>query len=316
VDDNAFWLDLPGFAPQTCSITDAASGFPLGFETPTGACPPIHNEVSYGYWSWELASHYRVNDRLMAYLRSGRAQRSGGWNIPVGTNQDSPFRPEQLTDVELGLKGSSSNGQLGWNLAVFTGQYNELQRLLALFSGQTVITEVINAGKARVDGLEFESQLQVTRSFGLHLALGYTDASYQRFTGPDGSDLSHNDFYMTPRYQWSLAGTYDVALGTGKLRMRADYAWHDRVEFNVINDFNRQSAVGLVNARVSYLTGNGFEVAAFGTNLTDEKYAYNGGTILAPLPPLGQAGPLTSWQAAADRRLVGLELSYHLNPHR
>jgi iron complex outermembrane recepter protein len=316
VDDNAFWLNLPGFGPQTCSITDATTGVPLGFETATGACPPIHNSVTYGYWSWELASHYRFSSQLMGYLRSGRAQRSGGWNIPIGTNQDSPFHPEQLTDVELGLKGNNG-GQLQWNLAVFSGQYNDLQRLLALFSGQTVITEVINAGKARVSGLELESQLQLTRSFGLHAALGYTDASYQRFTGPDGSDLSHNDFYMTPRYQWSLAGTYDTALGTGRLRVRADYAWHDRVEFNVINDFNHQSAVGLVNARVSYLAGDsGFEVAAFGTNLTDQQYAYNGGTILAPLPPLGQAGPLTSWQAAADRRLVGLELSYRLNQHR
>jgi hypothetical protein len=108
---------------------------------------------------------------------------------------------------------------------------------------------------------------------------------------------------------------YDVALGHGRLRARADYAWHDRVEFNVINDFNHQSPVGLVNARVSYLAGSsGFEVAIFGTNLSDERYAYNGGTILAPLPPLGQAGPLTSWQAAADRRLIGLEVSYRLGP--
>jgi outer membrane receptor protein involved in Fe transport len=85
----------------------------------------------------------------------------------------------------------------------------------------------------------------------------------------------------------------------------------------VINDFNHQNAIGLINARVSYTAGNsGFEVALFGTNLTDQQYAYNGGTILAPLPPLGQAGPLTSWQIAADRRLVGLEVSYHLKQRR
>jgi iron complex outermembrane receptor protein len=316
VDDNAYWLNLPGFGPQTCSITDALTQAPLGLEPPGGACPPLHESVSYGYWSWELASRYRFNEHLMAYLRSGRAQRSGGWNIPVATNQDMPFRPEQLTDVELGLKGSSDNGQLGWNFAVFSGQYNDMQRLLAFFNGVTVITEVINAGKARVNGVEFEGQLQLTRSFGLHAALGYTDASYQRFVGPDGSDLSQNDFYMTPRYQWSLAGTYQRAVGTGTLHVRADYAWHDRVEFNVINDFNHQAAVGLVNARLSYDVGSsGFEVALFGTNLTDQRYAYNGGTILAPLGPMGQLAPLTSWQAAADRRLVGLELSYRLNPH-
>jgi len=37
----------------------------------------------------------------------------------------------------------------------------------------------------------------------------------------------------------------------GDLLLRADYAWQDKIEFNVINDFNYQGAYGTANARVA-----------------------------------------------------------------
>jgi hypothetical protein len=33
--------------------------------------------------------------------------------------------------------------------------------------------------------------------------------------------------------------------------LRADYAWQDKIQFNVINDFNNQSAYGTANARIA-----------------------------------------------------------------
>ena len=51
----------------------------------------------------------------MAYIRAGRAQRSGGWNIPFNTLVDQPFKPEQLTDVELGLKATGMEGRFSVN---------------------------------------------------------------------------------------------------------------------------------------------------------------------------------------------------------
>ena len=37
----------------------------------------------------------------------------------------------------------------------------------------------------------------------------------------------------------------------GDLSLRADYAWQDKIQFNVINDFNYQGAYGTANARVA-----------------------------------------------------------------
>lgn len=310
--DNAY-LDLsPAVPAQFCTIVDASNPLlpiPLGLET-GGPCPPIRKDVSYRYWSWELSSSYHFSEQLLGYLRAGRAQRSGGWNIPLNTVQDTPFQPEQLTDVELGVKASELGGALTVRAAVFSGDYQNMQRLLAKLIGNTPTTIVINAGKARVSGAELEAGLALSRAFVLQAALGWTDAKYTTFTDPvSGNDLSGNDFYMTPKFNGSLAGIYTVAVSGGELRLRADYSWRDAVQFNVINDFNRQGPVGLLNARASLTSRDGaLELALFGSNLTDRRYAYIGGTILNP-----GGLPVSSWQAAADRRLVGVELTLRIH---
>jgi iron complex outermembrane recepter protein len=315
--DNAF-IDLStlGGPPQFCTIvTDPSSAIPLGALT-GGACPSIDRSVSFQYWSWEVSSRYRFSDRLMAYLRSGRAQRSGGWNIPFNTLQDLPFRPEVLTDIELGLKAQSTDGRWSAEAAAFTGNYDEMQRLLARLIGNTPTTSVINAGKARVSGLELSGQLQLLRPWRVQASFGYTDASYRQFIDPFGNDASSNKFYMTPRSQWSLASSYEFPVPAGVLRVRADYAWRDRVEFNVIQDPAfpvNQGPLGLLNARISFASRDqSIEVALFARNLLDRSYGYIGGSILSP-PPLP---PVASWVAAGDRRSYGVEATYRLRAAR
>jgi outer membrane receptor for ferric coprogen and ferric-rhodotorulic acid len=51
---------------------------------------------------------------------------------------------------------------------------------------------------------------------------------------------------QTPRLQALLAGSYQVPTPAGDLLLRADYAWQDKIQFNVINDFNCQGAYGTV----------------------------------------------------------------------
>jgi iron complex outermembrane receptor protein len=323
VSDNAYEdLSSLGLSPQSCTISATPGGPPLGIIPPGGPCPPIYREVEYNYWSWEASLNHRISEDVTTYLRAGRAQRSGGWNLPLASLQAVPFSPERLTDFELGIKAKFLDGRGAINADVFTGNYDDLQRLLAEIVNGTPLTAVINAGRARVSGLEFETELKVTDSLLLQASFGYTDARYLQFsqqvvngTSSVSVDLSHNQFYMTPKFTGSLAGTYEIALGEGRLRLHADYTWRDSVQFNVINDFNNSGSVGLLDARFAYATAEDrWEVALFGTNLTDKQYAYIGGTILGPTP--AGIGPYASWQAAADRRLYGVELTYRFRAKR
>jgi len=302
LNDNAFVDTSPAPPGPICTIVDETAAFPS-----FGPCPLIYRSVRYHYWSWEASTDYHFSEDVMVYLRSGRAQRSGGWNIPLNTLQDQPFKPEQLTDVELGVKANELGGRLTLTADAFTGNYDDMQRLLAKLIGNTPTTLVINAGKARVSGIETEAALVVARPLLLQGSFGWTDARYQQFTDTEGNDASHNEFYMTPKYTAALSGIYTMPLSIGSVHLRADYAWHSALQFNVLNDFNHQGSVGLLNGRATLASANGnLEASLFGTNLTDKRYAYTGGTIVNP-----GGLPVASWQAAADRRLYGLEVAYH-----
>jgi iron complex outermembrane receptor protein len=310
VEDDAYRdLSSIGGPPQFCTIEDGVTGLPFGDET-GGPCPSIEKEVSYGYWSWEGSLRHSLSEDVSSYLRAGRSQRSGGWNLPLSTSLDQPYRPETLTDFELGLKSKlAEHGAL--NAAVYTGNYDDMQRLLATLVGGVPVTTVINAGRARVSGVELEGDLRLTQPLSMQATFGYTDARYLQFTDGFGNDVSNNKFYMTPKYTASLAGIYDVAMADGRLRLRSDFTWRDRVEFNVINDDNYSGPVGLLGARAAYTTRDGaWELAFYGSNLLDKQYAYNGGSILE-----GNV-QIASWQAAADRRLYGVELTYLVSQRR
>jgi len=310
------YVIVPAPVPtQFCTITGAAPG----------PCPLISESVSYSFWSWDLSTHYRITPELNAYARAGRSQRSGGWNAPVSSLQDQPFRPEQLTDFELGLKADLLGGALRINGDVFYGNYDDMQRLLAELVNGTPATLVTNAGRAHISGAELESQWRLTRALSLHASFGYTDARYQSFLyqpvavpGVPATDLSGNDFYQTPRYQASLAAICDIPTAVGDVTVRADYAWQDKIQFNVINDFNVQPSYGTLNGRVALASpSRSWELALFGTNLTDQHYAYTGGTVEAFAPGPGGLPvptPTIAWNIPGAPRMFGVEGTYRWNP--
>ncbi len=291
----------------------------IGSLTPGQACNPLNQSVGFSYWSWEFSSRYRFSDELGGYFRTGRGQRSGGWNAPVSGYSDKPFAPEQITDYELGLKADLLGGAMLVNGDVFLGNYDQMQRLLPQIAASgTPTTTVINAGRARVSGAEFEGDLRLSRSWSLRAALGWTDAHYKEFVyNPGGGlpamNLSGNEFYQTPKLNAGLGAGYELGLLGGYLRVHADYAWQDRVQFNVINDFNNQASYGTLNARAAYAgASNSWEVALFGTNLANRQYAITGGTVAIA----GSSLPATSWQIPGAPRLYGVEFTYRFGPHR
>ena len=309
ISENSY-LALPG-GLQACTILDQSTGAPANGG---GSCPPIDRQAGFGYWSWEFSSSYRVDDATHVYLRNGRAQRSGGWNLPVNTLQDQPFRPERLTDYELGLKADLFGGGVLVNTDVFLGNYDDMQRLLPQLVGGTPTTYVINAGRARVSGAEFEGDVALSRDWSARLSLGWTQARYKQFAylpggGQPAIDASSNAFSQTPRFNAALGAGYSVPVYTHRLSLHLDYAWQDAVAFNVFNDANHQGAYGTLNARAALAQDARarWELAAFGTNLTQKTYAVTGGSVATGYPP---QAPAFSWQIPGAPRMLGLELTW------
>ena len=91
-------------------------------------------------------------------------------------------------------------------------------------------------------------------------------------------DLGGNRLPRAPRYKASAGISYHFPMGSGDLKVRADYAWQDDVYFTVYNiPTAAQDAYGVLKMRATWRPDKGdWSVAVFGDNLADEKALTNG----------------------------------------
>lgn len=224
-------------------------------------------EESWDAWTPRLGIQHDINDDVMVYASATRGFKSGGFQLGDG----KPFLPEYLWSYEAGLKALLLDQRLRANVGVFYYDYTDLQ-VVEYINGVATTT---NAGKATLQGGELEMTALVTDNFDLIGTVAYLDAEYDRYFD-QGVDLAGRTLPNAPKWNLTLASEYRVELDGGSMiKLRADVAQRDEIFFKANNlpQFSADSYV-LVNARVAFTTpGEAWEVALYGRNLTDERYA-------------------------------------------
>jgi iron complex outermembrane recepter protein len=99
---------------------------------------------------------YQIDPDAMVYGTYSTGFRPGGNNrLPTAGSYTS----DTLTNFEIGWKTSWLNRRLRWNGAVFYEKWNDVQTAV---QGEFGITSIVNAGDAKVDGLESEIEWAAT----------------------------------------------------------------------------------------------------------------------------------------------------------
>src|SRR5690606_8801884 len=90
--------------------------------------------ANYEYMSWTAGINYQLSPDVLTYLRSGSSNRAGGQNLrglglvstdlsgdPINPpiNTFEAFEPENVTDIELGMKGQFFDNSLQVNAALY-----------------------------------------------------------------------------------------------------------------------------------------------------------------------------------------------------
>ena len=217
-------------------------------DVPGGPCDQTQS-ADFDYPAWVFSLDYEVANDLFVYAKTSGAAMAGGWNLRG--NFAPFFSPEKVRDVEVGFKADLLDGRLRTNVAAFHMWQNGAQRVVARFDPvfQSSTQYVVNAGKSRLYGLEFEGTLVPWEGMTIEGDFAYLNASYVdgsfledqiiANTGPVPAgcvagtpgnivctaDRSGEDIPYAPKYNWSIGATQEVPTSFGSLSFHADYSY-------------------------------------------------------------------------------------------
>lgn len=250
--------------------------------------------------TYRLVLDYHT-DWGMLYGGVSSGYKSGGIN--ASNPGAGPFEPETLTSFEVGAKSQWLDQRLRLNSAIFVYQFEDIQAQLV--GGPTGGAQYfVNGKSADVSGIDIDFTGAITSQFTVWGGVTYLlDREYTDFDIPANSltltpalNVTGNKLVGAPEWSSVLGAKYDQPLGDlGDLTFNLNVSYNSGYFLTVENNLgtgglNSADAVTLVNARLEYQAPNGFGLALWGKNLTDEEYVRSGLSALGGLTIVGQDG--------------------------
>ncbi len=310
--------------------TDAA----IATEVPGGGSiaddsivPNFHGSHGWSDTSPRVGLQWQPTRATNLYALWDKGFRSGGYNFRSTdpTVSPGPTNPEDVNNVEAGLKQEFADGRARVNLAAFDEHITNIQREINLPSATAGVTQqIINAGDARIWGWEFESLFRATTDLTLSAQAGYTRGYYtQLFYGidsdpyigvnPNGVVDAASYHLQLPRlapWTYGAGGSYDTHLGSlGTLTTRVNFNHRDK-EYFTDNNAGYFNSVEMLDAGFIWqLASSPATFSLYGKNLLNA-VTYGGDTILPPIALFGYGGPghpLPTFSPLNKGRVIGVE---------
>ncbi|SMC83823.1 TonB-dependent receptor [Novosphingobium sp. B1] len=250
---------------RTTTATTSSPVFPAiviknTFVFPNNLPAPFNadNDVTYEAWTPSATLSYKPSQNTMVYGSVSRGFKSGGFNGRVNGLGDvtqeingqrvvvPTFKPETVWTYEVGAKGSFLNGRVNLSGAAFYSDYSNFQARVG--GGNTGITggsfPVLNAGKLRIQGFEFDLNVRPATPVTLFASVGYLDADYKEFNdgrrapsfscNPTGTKITCRPPFAPP-LTLRVGGEYRLPLGEAALTLGGDARFVDKHYLSVDN---------------------------------------------------------------------------------
>lgn len=195
------------------------------FPAPVGAIPTQQNNAQRSFEKviWRLGADYDFG-ATMIYGVVSTGYKAGGFNdgCEIGTGPFCGFTadvlyyaPETVTAYEAGVKTRFADNRVRLNASIFHYDYKGLQLSSTsnICGGPCQVTT--NAGAAKIDGLEFEANIQPNENHRIDLAFNYLDARYSRFLPTPGVDFAGRPLDRSPKITASAGYSFTRPLENG-----------------------------------------------------------------------------------------------------
>ncbi len=232
---------------------------------------------SWNRFDWKLGVDAQINPDWLAYASATTGFKSGGFNGRATTPAAAllTLEPETLLTYEAGFKATLMGGMLRLNANYFHNDYRDLQ--LTAFNNVGALA-LFNAASAKIQGVEIESNLQISKAWQAGLNLGTLDAKYSQYSAANAATFDGKRLKQAPKLQYGLNTNYRLPLAGGSLQLGAQLRHVGDHEQTLSNSpIVKTDAYTLVDARVAYEPAGGkWTLALWAKNITDKRYATGG----------------------------------------
>lgn len=239
---------------------------------------------------------YDVNDDVLTYLTLAKGYKSGGLNaagIPTAPD-GSPslisayIRPENTSNVEIGLKSQFLDRKLTFNVAAYATDIEDYQANVVDSGPGSLRGYLSNVEKVTVRGAELDAAFRPSSSWFGYLTLSYTDGRYESFkNGPPplefltattaAYDLSGNRLPGVSEWAGSFGFEYRNPVTIGKIEgegfVGVDTSWRsDWYSDSSVSEYSKIEGSSVTNLRIGFRTENGLDTTFWIRNAFDEQY--------------------------------------------
>ena len=267
--------------------------------------------------NWALSAEYRISPDVMTYARVVTGYKAGGFSARA---VNAGYDPETMTSYEVGLKSELFDRRLRFNATAFLADRKDLQIQQSSIGSNGARSIVVNAGKARYQGVELETQALLATGLTVSASVGYVDRDYLEFFIRDPANDQLVDVANSARFIHSPATTINASVqydfprfDVGQLSLALDYNYRGKIYMTptLIGTPLRDAIAGdprsLFGARFTLsqvnVAGSEATIALWGRNLTNRKYRIHG----IDFGSLGYAG-----NVYGEPRSIGVDVTLKL----
>ena len=234
-----------------------------------GAANPNYNALSY-----KAELDYKPTHDLLFYVSLNRGNKGGGWSAPSNMSATYAnfvnilaYRPETLTDTEVGEKLTFWNGRARLNADVFYYDYRNYQAFELID-----FTQIIGNLHAYLHGGELDLAVAPVRGLTLETGVSALDTTIKHVVMPDGSVLDRQ-MPNAPKWTVNALARYEWPAPGGNWLAQVDAKWNAAQSLENINGpDDAQPSYAVINLRAGYSTTSSWEIAAYAKNVANKYY--------------------------------------------
>jgi iron complex outermembrane receptor protein len=303
------------------AFTQPFFGDPIASLGECRATPGFYeNSTKFAAYTYTVGADYQMTDQVFTYVTVRRGYRAGNINAPRLSGPLAAFQffgPQTVDDVEIGAKTQWNVGDVRgrFNIAAFRGKFKDLQRYIggipANLDGDndpstdpTNTALVINAGKSRVQGVEIDALVALTRNLSFNGGLSYLDAKYTDLQVPGifAQFAGTSPYERAPKWSYTLAGRYELPFEGSDTRMIFNMDYYHVGSYFV--QLAQVPSYGVLSGSVEFTNVGGAPVSLtlFMNNITNKTYLRNS-NLIGPQPGNFSFAP-------GEPRMYGLRLRH------